>query len=260
MDVAASKEGITEKAGEALIEFEKVCLRYHEGADEAISDISFKIEEGSTFGIIGGTGSGKSSVASLIPRFYDATGGSIKIFGQDIKKTDIDELRRYIGIVMQKSVLFEGTIRDNLKWGNCDATDEELLEAADAAVCREVIEQKGGLDAKVESGGRNFSGGQRQRLSIARVLAGKYPVIILDDSSSALDYMTDKKLRQNIRNLKHHPTVIIISQRAISVSDCDSILVLDDGRCVGLGTSDELLADCEVYKEIYYANNPKEGS
>lgn len=260
MDVSASKNEIAEKSSEPVIEFDRVCLRYHEGADEAISDISFKIKAGSSFGIIGGTGSGKSSVASLIPRFYDATAGSIKIFGRDIKEISIEELRRYIGIVMQKSILFEGTIRDNLLWGNAGASDEELLAAADAAVCREVIEQKGGLDARVESGGRNFSGGQRQRLSIARVLAGKYPVIILDDSSSALDYMTDKKLRQNIRDLKHHPTVVIISQRAISVSDCDSILVLDDGRCAGLGTSDELLADCDVYKEIYYSNNPKEES
>ncbi len=260
MDVSASKNEIVEKSSEPVIEFDRVCLRYHEGADEAISDISFKIKAGSAFGIIGGTGSGKSSVASLIPRFYDATAGSIKIFGCDIKQISIEELRRYIGIVMQKSILFEGTIRDNLLWGNAGASDEELLAAADAAVCRKVIEQKGGLDARVESGGRNFSGGQRQRLSIARVLAGKYPVIILDDSSSALDYMTDKKLRENIRDLKHHPTVIIISQRAISVSDCDSILVLDDGRCAGLGTSDELLTDCEVYKEIYYSNDPKEES
>ncbi len=260
MDVSASKNEIVEKSSEPVIEFDRVCLRYHEGADEAISNISFKIKAGSAFGIIGGTGSGKSSVASLIPRFYDATAGSIKIFGCDIKQISIEELRRYIGIVMQKSILFEGTIRDNLLWGNAGASDEELLAAADAAVCRKVIEQKGGLDARVESGGRNFSGGQRQRLSIARVLAGKYPVIILDDSSSALDYMTDKKLRENIRDLKHHPTVIIISQRAISVSDCDSILVLDDGRCAGLGTSDELLTDCEVYKEIYYSNDPKEES
>ncbi len=258
MDLSDSVKTITETDKMPAVEFDDVCLRYHEGADEALSNISFKIEKGSVFGIIGGTGSGKTSVASLIPRFYDATAGSIKIFGTDIRELDPDGLRKYIGIVMQKSVLFEGTIRDNLKWGNPDATDEQLLAAASAAVCREVIEQKGGLDALVESGGRNFSGGQRQRLSIARVIAGDYPLIILDDSSSALDYMTDQKLRRNIRSLKHAPTVIIISQRTISVADCDNILVLDDGRMVGLGTHKQLLENCDVYKEIYRAGASKE--
>ncbi len=260
MDTSASERSIDEEISGPIIEFDDVSLKYHEGADEAISNISFKIDRGSSFGIIGGTGSGKTSVASLIPRFYDATAGLVKIAGTDIRLIDIQTLRRYIGTVMQKSVLFEGTIRDNLKWGNPSATDKQLLDAARAAVCLEVIEQKGGLDAKVEPGGKNFSGGQRQRLSIARVLAGRYPVIILDDSSSALDYMTDQKLRANLRSLDYHPTIVIISQRSISVSDCDRILVLDDGNQVGLGTHNELLDNCEVYRQIYSAGVSEEDS
>ncbi len=258
MDVSGTEYPFDDNGAHSAIEFENVCLKYHELADEAISNVSFTVEKGMTFGIIGGTGSGKTTVASLIPRFYDATGGSIKIFGKDIRSIDVAALRRCVGIVMQKSVLFEGSIRDNLKWANPSATDEELLAAADAAVCRAVIEQKGGLDGRVESGGRNFSGGQRQRLCIARVLAGNFPVIIFDDSSSALDYMTDQTLRQNIRNLKYHPTVIIISQRSISVADCDRILVMDDGSVVGNGTHRELLDNCEIYKEIHSTHDAKE--
>ena len=258
MDVAGSEDPFKDIGTYPAIEFENVSLRYHEGADEAISDISFSVDKGMSFGIIGGTGSGKTTVASLIPRFYDATQGSVKIFGRDIRTIDISSLRKNIGIVMQKSVLFEGTIRDNLAWANPSASDEELLAAADAAVCREVIEQKGGLDGRVESGGRNFSGGQRQRLCIARVLAGHYPVIIFDDSSSALDYMTDKTLRKNIRDLDPHPTVIIISQRSISVADCDRILVMDDGNAVGVGTHSTLLKDCDVYRQIHATHDSKE--
>ncbi len=237
--------------GNSAVEFKDVSLKYHESSDEAISNISFAIPKGSTLGIIGGTGSGKTSVASLIPRFYDATEGTVLVGGIDVRDIDVTALRDHVSVVMQKSVLFEGTIRDNLKWGNENATDDELLEAADLAVCRKVIEEKGGLDAKVEAGGKNFSGGQRQRLSIARVLAKKPKVLILDDSASALDYMTDKKLRANIASLSYDPTVIIIAQRTISVSDCDNILVLDDGEMAGLGTHRELLASCDVYKEIY---------
>ncbi len=233
------------------VELNDASLKYHELSDEAVSNVSFLIKQGTTFGIIGGTGSGKSSIANLICRFYDATSGSVRLFGKDVKYTDPEELRKNIGIVMQKAVLFEGTIRENLKWGNEDATDEELLEAAENAVCRKVIEEKGGLDAKVEAGGRNYSGGQRQRLSIARVLVKKPKILILDDSASALDYLTDKKLRSNIAALPYHPTVIIIAQRTISVSACDQILVLDDGEVLGLGKHDELLKNCQVYKEIY---------
>ncbi len=241
------------------VKFRDVSLRYHELADEAVSNISFSVEAGQTLGIIGGTGSGKTSVANLIPRFYDATSGEVRLFGRNVKSIEPEKCRSYVGTVMQKAVLFEGTIRDNLKWGNADASDDDLLAAADAAVCRQVIEDKGGLDARVEAGGRNFSGGQRQRLSIARVLAAKPSILILDDSASALDYMTDKKLRENIASLSYHPTVIIIAQRTISVSACDQILVLDDGEAAGLGTHEELLKSSPVYKEIYmsqYGDEP----
>lgn len=249
-----SKSGITvipSNEDAPLVEFRNVSLKYHDNSDEAVSNISFSIRSGETFGIIGGTGSGKTSVAGLIPRFYDATGGSVLLGGTDVKDIDISSVRECVGIVMQKPVLFEGTIRDNLKWGNTDATDEELMEAARAAVCSRVIEEKGGLDAEVETAGRNFSGGQRQRLSIARVLVKKPRILILDDSASALDYMTDRKLRENIAALDYGPTVIIIAQRTISVSRCDHILVLDDGEMAGLGTHNELLRDCDVYREIY---------
>lgn len=249
-----SKSGITvipSNEDAPLVEFRNVSLKYHDNSDEAVSNISFSIRSGETFGIIGGTGSGKTSVAGLIPRFYDATGGSVLLGGTDVKDIDISSVRECVGIVMQKPVLFEGTIRDNLKWGNTDATDEELMEAARAAVCSRVIEEKGGLDAEVETAGRNFSGGQRQRLSIARVLVKKPRILILDDSASALDYMTDRKLRENIAALDYGPTVIIIAQRTISVSGCDHILVLDDGEMAGLGTHNELLRDCDVYREIY---------
>ncbi len=251
MSQGEGTSSIPDDNGNSAVEFKDVSLKYHESSDEAISNISFAIPKGSTLGIIGGTGSGKTSVASLIPRFYDATSGTVLVGGIDVRDIEVTALRDHVSVVMQKSVLFEGTIRDNLKWGNENATDEELLEAADLAVCRKVIEEKGGLDAKVEAGGKNFSGGQRQRLSIARVLAKKPKVLILDDSASALDYMTDKKLRANIASLSYDPTVIIIAQRTISVSDCDNILVLDDGEMAGFGKHRELLATCDVYKEIY---------
>ncbi|MCR5674048.1 MAG: ABC transporter ATP-binding protein/permease [Lachnospiraceae bacterium] len=254
----SDKDATVSEDAEYAVEFENVSLKYHEAADEAVSDISFKIKKGSSFGIIGPTGSGKSTIASLAARFYDATRGIVKIGGKDVKDLDMSSLREHVGIVMQKAVLFEGTIRDNLKWGNPNASDEELLEAAKAAVCLEVIEGKGGLDATVEAGGRNFSGGQRQRLSIARVLAKKPKILILDDSSSALDYMTDKTLRDNVSSLPYDPTVIIISQRTVSVKGCDNILVLDDGQCEGLGDHDQLIGSCEVYKEIDQADPTQE--
>lgn len=242
------------------VRFDHVSMRYHPDADEAISDISFEIGRGTTFGIVGGTGAGKSTVANLIPGFYDATSGSVYVGGQDVKSIADDMLRKHVGIVMQKAVLFKGTIRDNLKWGNENASDEELMEAARLAVCSEVIKEKGGLDAVVEAGGKNFSGGQKQRLSIARVLAAKPEILILDDSSSALDYMTDQKLRQNITSLSYKPTVIIIAQRTISVQGCDSILVLDDGDQIGLGTHEQLLDSCPVYREINSSRYQKEGA
>ena len=237
------------------VEFDNVSLRYHSGADEAVSNITFSIRQGETFGIIGGTGSGKTSIASLIPRFYDATSGRVLVYGRNVKEYDIASLRRETGLVMQKAVLFEGTIRDNLKWGNENATDDDLNEAVNAAVCADVLMAKGGLDAPVEAIGRNLSGGQRQRLSIARTLAARPGILILDDSSSALDHLTDRKLRENISALPYHPTVIIIAQRTVSIEDCDNILVLEDGQAVGLGKHEELLAKCPAYKEIYDSQN-----
>ncbi len=258
--VTTGDEAVDTDACVTAVEFDNVSLKYHEHADDAISGISFKIQKGQTLGIIGGTGAGKTSVASLIPRFYDATEGCVKVFGNDVKKLDIADLRNNVMTVMQKAVLFEGTIRDNIKWGNPDASDEDIMEAVEAAVCSEVVKDKGGLDAHVEAGGRNFSGGQKQRLSIARVLVAKPSILILDDSASALDYMTDRKLRQNISALSYHPTVILIAQRTISVMDCDNILVLDDGGQVGFGTHAQLLGSCEVYKEIYSSQYGKEGA
>ncbi|MBO4266081.1 MAG: ABC transporter ATP-binding protein [Lachnospiraceae bacterium] len=242
------------------VRFDHVSMRYHKEADEAVTDISFEIKRHSTFGIIGGTGAGKSTVASLITRFYDATSGSVYIGGKNVKDLAEEELRKHVGIVMQKAVLFEGTIRDNLTWGNENASDAELIEAAEAAVCADVIMEKGGLDAVVEAGGKNFSGGQRQRLSIARVLAAKPDILILDDSASALDYMTDRKLRQNIAALSYKPTVIIIAQRTVSIQGCDNILVLDDGQQIGLGTHEQLLDSCPVYNEIHLSRYKKEGA
>ncbi len=250
MEVADSPEKIDAHSSVA-VEFDNVSLRYHENADEAISNISFTINTGESFGIIGGTGAGKTTVANLIPRFYDATSGTVSVFGNNVKNIDLAKLRSLVGTVMQRPVLFEGTIRENLKWGNENATDDELYAALEAAVCMQTVEEKGGLDASVEAGGKNFSGGQRQRLSIARVLAAKPSILILDDSASALDYMTDSLLRANISSLSYHPTVIIIAQRTVSVSACDKILVLDDGDMAGLGTHDELLESCAVYREIY---------
>ncbi|MCR5591260.1 MAG: ABC transporter ATP-binding protein/permease [Lachnospiraceae bacterium] len=239
-------------------EFSDVSLKYHENADDAISNISFKIMKGQTFGIIGGTGAGKSTVAHILSGFYKATGGKVLISGKDINDIDRKLLGKHVGIVMQSAVLFAGTIRENLRWGNPSATDEEIMDAVKTAVCTEVVEEKGGLDAIIEAGGKNLSGGQRQRLSIARVLVGKPEILILDDSASALDYMTDLKLRNNIAELSYHPTVIIIAQRTVSVSGCENILVLDDGEMAGLGTHEELLKSSDVYREIYESQYGKE--
>ncbi len=251
MDLSSSKGSFELEDNKTAIEFKNVSLKYHKDADEAVSGISFAIEKGKTLGIIGGTGSGKTTIASLIPRFYDTNEGEVLIGNKNVKDMDITDLRKNVGIVMQRAVLFEGSIRDNLKWGNESATDEEINEAVRLAAAEDVVASKGGLDAMIESGGRNLSGGQRQRLSIARVLVSKPGILILDDSASALDYMTDERLRKNIASLSYDPTVVIIAQRTISVQNCDRILVLDDGRCVGFGTHDELLSSCEVYKEIY---------
>lgn len=244
------------------VEFSNVSMSYPESGEHAISGINLKIQKGQTVGIIGGTGSGKSTLVNLIPRFYDVSEGCVKVDGIDVRMygTDTEEngnegleaLRKKIGIVMQKAVLFQGTIRDNLKWGNTDANDSELLAAAAAAQAEDVILSKeSGLDEPVEQGGKNFSGGQRQRLTIARALVRRPEILILDDSASALDYATDAKLRKSLRELDYHPTVIIVSQRTSSVQSADCILVLDDGEAAGIGTHEELLKTCSVYQEIY---------
>lgn len=244
---------------DSFIEFRNVSLQYHSGADEAVSNISFAINKGQTLGIIGGTGSGKSTIANMIPRFYDATLGEVLVDGVNVKSSNLEELRGRIGYVMQKAVLFEGTIKDNLLWGNEEASEEDIMEAVKTAVAEDVVKAKGGLSAKIEAGGKNLSGGQRQRLTIARALVRKPDILILDDSSSALDYVTDLKLRSNIASLDYNPTVVIISQRTASVQDADKILILDDGQMAGYGTHEELLKSSEVYQEIYNSSFRKEG-
>ena len=244
---------------DSFIEFRNASLQYHSGADEAVSNISFAINKGQTLGIIGGTGSGKSTIANMIPRFYDATLGEVLVDGVNVKSSNLEELRSRIGYVMQKAVLFEGTIKDNLLWGNEEASEEDIMEAIKTAVAEDVVKAKGGLSARIEAGGKNLSGGQRQRLTIARALVRKPDILILDDSSSALDYVTDLKLRSNIASLDYNPTVVIISQRTASVQDADKILVLDDGQMAGYGTHEELLKSSEVYQEIYNSSFRKEG-
>ena len=243
------------------VEFRNVYAKYAGAAGESLEDISFTASPGETIGIIGGTGSGKTSLVNLIPRFYDASGGTVLVDGIDVQNLDAGSLRNQIGIVPQKAVLFSGTIRENLLWGNENATDDDLWQALDTAQAREVVKDKEGeLDARVEQGGANFSGGQRQRLTIARALVRKPRILILDDSASALDYATDARLRMAIRGMKNAPTTFIVSQRAASVRYADQILVLDDGMLVGKGSHKELLANCPVYQEIYYSQFPKEVS
>ncbi len=238
--------------------FDQVGMAYNEGGDEAISDVNLKVKKGQTIGVIGGTGSGKSTLVNLIPRFYDVTHGRILVDGTDVRDMDPGKLRAKIGMVLQKAVLFRGTIRENLFWGNEGATDEEIWQALETAQAKEFVEQKeAGLDTMIEQEGRNLSGGQRQRLSIARALVRRPEILILDDSSSALDYATDLKLRQAIKALPGDMTVFIVSQRASSLMHADQIIVLDDGDVVGLGTHEELLKSCSTYQEIYYTQVEK---
>lgn len=244
---------------EYAVEFSHVGLTYAGAGDESLTDIDFKVKKGETIGIIGGTGSGKSSVVNLIPRFYDVTSGFIKVDGKDVKDYPLEELRGKIGTVLQKAVLFHGTIRENLKWGNPDATEEELNRAITVAQAKEFIDNKEGrLDFEIEQGGKNLSGGQRQRLTIARAVVKKPEILILDDSASALDFATDAALRKAIREMEGETTVFIVSQRAASIQHADRIVVLDDGKIVGLGTSEELLESCEVYQEIYNSQFKKQ--
>lgn len=241
------------------VEFRDVTAKYHGAGDVSLEHISFTAEPGQTIGIIGGTGSGKTTLVNLIPRLYDSFRGQVMIDGVDVQTYDLDTLRKNIGVVPQRSVLFKGTIRQNLLWGDRDATDDALWQALEIAQAREVVESKDGkLDAQVAQLGNNFSGGQRQRLAIARALVRKPAILILDDSASALDYATDARLRVAIRGMDPAPTTFIVSQRAASVRYADQILVLDDGKLAGKGTHDELLAACPVYQQIYYSQFPKE--
>lgn len=255
----SSEEGLELKNKVPVVEFSHVSLTYKGTSDTSLSDINFCAEKGQTIGIIGGTGSGKSSLVNLIPRFYDATEGTVKINGRDIKEYQTENLREHIGVVLQKAVLFKGSIADNLRWGKEDATEQDMYDALDISQAREFVDTKqGGLEFQIEQGGRNLSGGQKQRMTIARALVRKPEILILDDSASALDFATDAALRKSIKEMKNQPTVFIVSQRAASIQYADQIIVLDDGEMAGIGTHEELLKDCPIYQEIYYSQFPKE--
>lgn len=250
---------IDAKEGAFEVEFDHVCMTYEGAADETLTDISFTVQKGQTIGIIGGTGSGKSSLVNLIPRFYDATKGTIRIQGNDINDYDAVQLRDKIGVVMQKAVLFSGTIADNLRWGKNDATEEEMWKALDIAQATEVVKGKeGGLDYMIEQGGKNLSGGQKQRLTIARAVVKDPDILILDDSASALDFATDASLRAALKGMHGDKTIFIVSQRTSSIQFADNIIVLDDGQMVGFGPHEKLLETCETYKEIYDSQFKKE--
>lgn len=259
--VDSGMDALAEQGASLAVEFDHVHLTYGGAGAESLSDIHIQVPKGQTVGIIGGTGSGKSSLVNMIPRFYDATSGTVRVDGRDVKTYGMEELREKIGIVLQKAVLFRGTIRDNLLWGNGAATDEELWEALRLAQAKEFVETKEGrLDAPVAQEGRNLSGGQRQRLTIARALVAKPEILILDDSASALDYATDAALRRALKDLPGETTVFIVSQRASSIQHADQIIVLEDGEMAGCGTHEELLAGCEVYQEIYYSQFEKQNA
>ena len=247
-ETASDEEGEPDVA----VEFSGVSLTYKGGADDSLTDVSFKAMKGQTIGIIGGTGCGKTSLVNLIPAYYTASSGRVSVFGKDVNNYSKDSLRSMIATVPQKSVLFKGTIRDNLLWGNENATDGEMWEALRIAQADEFVREKdGGLDAPVSQKGKNFSGGQRQRLCIARAIIKRAPILILDDSASALDFATEARLRAEISRLDYDPTVFIVSQRSSSISHADKIIVLEDGKVEGMGTHNELLSTCEIYKEIY---------
>lgn len=244
---------------ENAVVFSHVSMAYASTSEEALTDIDFTAKKGQTIGIIGGTGSGKSSVVNLIPRFYDVSKGSVLVNGRDVRDYDLTELRDKIGVVMQKAVLFQGTIAENLRWGKPDATDEELWHAIEVAQATDVVEGKEGkLDYMIEQGGRNLSGGQKQRLTIARAVVKDPDILILDDSASALDFATDARLRAALRNLQGNKTIFIVSQRTSSIQFADKIIVMDDGQVAGIGTHEQLLENCEIYREIYESQFKKE--
>ena len=248
----------TDIKGDTAVEFRGVSLRYKDAGDDSLTDMNFSVKRGETVGIIGGTGSGKSSLVNMIPRFYDATAGEVLVDGADVKSYTLEELRSKIGIVPQKAVLFRGTIRENMQWGKNDASDAEIMKAALTAQAADVIESKGGLDFEIEQGGKNLSGGQRQRFTIARALVKNPEILILDDSASALDFATDAALRKAIRSMESNPTVFIVSQRTSSIQHADKIIVMDDGKIAAVGKHEELLKSCPVYNEIYSSQFKKE--
>ena len=253
-----SRERAAQQDGVPAVRFENVGLTYKNAGAESLTDINFTAYKGQTIGVIGGTGSGKSSLVNLIPRFYDATRGRVLVCGKDVREYSLEELRRKVGVVLQKAVLFKGTIRENLLWGKEDATDEEIYRALDISQAREFIDtREGGLDAPVAQGGKNLSGGQKQRLTIARALVRSPEILILDDSASALDFATDARLRKAVREMKDSPTVFLVSQRASSIRYADQIIVMDDGEMAGIGTHEELLESCPAYQEIYYSQFEK---
>ena len=259
--VGAQNQKLADKVDKSapFLDFKHVSLTYQGAGAPTLQDMNFTVNRGDTVGIIGGTGSGKTSLVNLIPGFYPATEGEILLEGRDIKTMSDEELRGRIGVVPQKAVLFKGTIRSNLQWGKPDATEEEMWKALELAQASEVVEGKDGkLDATVAQNGKNFSGGQRQRLTIARALVREPEILILDDSASALDYATDAKLRAALRTLENKTTTFIVSQRASTIRHADKIIVLDDGEIAGMGTHDELLKDCTVYQEIYYSQYPEQ--
>ena len=258
LDIKPDLESGNSSCNEVSVEFDHVNLRYKNAGADSLSDITFTAAKGETIGIIGGTGSGKSSLVNLIPRFYDAASGEVKVGGVNVKDMDVEQLREKIGVVPQKAVLFHGTIRENMQWGVTNASDDEIMEAIESALGLDGMKAKGGLDCEIEQGGKNLSGGQRQRLTIARALVKKPEILILDDSASALDFATDAALRKSLRELDYHPTVFIVSQRTSSIQHADRIIVLDDGAAVGIGTHDELMKSCSVYQEIYNSQFKKE--
>lgn len=257
-EISQIKEKIQEKKN-IVVEFRNVSLRYKNAGDDSLKNINLKVKKGQTVGIIGGTGSGKTSFVHLIPRFYDVTKGNVLVEGKDVKEYSLEELRQKVGIVMQKAVLFKGSIRENLTWGKKNASEKEMYRALEIAQAEDIIKsKKSGLDFMISQGGKNLSGGQRQRLTIARALIKSPDILILDDSASALDFATDAKLRHAIRDMEEKTTVFIVSQRTSSIQHADQIVVLDDGEIAGIGTHEELLKNCEVYQEIYYSQFKKE--
>lgn len=250
--VISAENDIAAKKSEYIVEINNANLKYKNASDYSLFDINLKVKPGETVGIIGGTGSGKTSLVNIIARFYDVESGEVIVNGKNVKDYKTHELRDMFGIVPQKAVLFKGTVRDNIKWGKENASDEEIITALEIAQAKEIIDKKeNGLDFEIEQGGKNLSGGQRQRLTIARAIVGNPKIIILDDSSSALDFATDAKLRKSLREIEGSPTVFIVSQRASSIQYADKIIVLDDGHAVGIGKHDELLESCDIYREIY---------